>query len=256
MLSHRRGPQADAIGGQNPCSQPPSPSEGMNTFTGSSSALTPSPRPSPALGPPRTGRSQWTRSSHSPSNRWYQASSPQTQSSLPVSIQNTHPSSPSGSPPQTPQVAAHMPLPSQIAEDTMIHPMLQLDGIGIELDFSVSLACARVWGSVTDPATLPPLPSLAVVSQMLPWPIVVQRSANREWVTVADVVETIWRALQVPIPWSTSPSPPSLLLAVEHDSQYREMVACPRLAYLNGRTRFMGLTKDDDESDTWVLHVV
>ncbi|PBK90484.1 hypothetical protein ARMGADRAFT_1014596 [Armillaria gallica] len=133
--------------------------------------------------------------------------------------------------------------------------MLQLNGGRIELDFAVSLACARIWGSVTEPATLPPLPSLAVVSQMLPWPIVVQRSAIREWVTVADVVETIWRALQVPIPWSPPPASPSLLMAVEHEGGYRERIAIPRLTCLKGRTRFMGLTKDNDESDTWVLHV-
>ncbi|KAK0446958.1 uncharacterized protein EV420DRAFT_1569139 [Desarmillaria tabescens] len=241
-------PQADTIGRRNSCSQPPSPSESMNTFTGNSSVLAPSPRPSPALGPPTTDQPQWTHPSQTPSNAQDQAPSPHPAPTYPSAT------SPSGSPPQTPQVAAHMPLLSQIPEIAVIHPMLELNASRIELDFSVSLACARVWGSVTEPATLPPLPSLAVVSRMLPWPIVVQRSANREWVTVADVVESIWRALQVPIPWSPSPSP-SLLMGVERDDQYRDMVAYPRLAYLNGRTRFMGLTKDDDESDTWVLHV-
>ncbi|SJL13974.1 uncharacterized protein ARMOST_17426 [Armillaria ostoyae] len=248
-------PQADTNGIWDSCSQPPPPSERRNTFTGSPSVVALSPRPSLALGPPGTGRSQWTHPSESPSDHRDQAPSPQSQSIDPVSFQSTYPSSPSRSPPHTPQTAAHMPLPSQIAETAMIHPMLQLNGGQIELDFSVSLACARVWGCVTEPATLPPLPSLAVVSQMLPWPIVVQRSAIREWVTVADVVETIWRALQVPIPWSPSPASPSLLMATEHEGEYRERIAIPRLAYLKGRTRFMGLTKDDDESDTWVLHV-
>lgn len=215
-------------------------------FTGSPRdvALTPQ-----ALGPPGTGPSQWTHLSLSPSYRRAQAASPQLSAAS-----NPSASSPRHSPPQTPQSTAHMPLPSQITEDAMIHPMLQCNSGQIELDFSISLACVRVWGCVTEPATLPPLPSLAVVSSLLPWPIVVQRSSNREWVTIADVVETIWRALQVPVPWSPSPAS-SLLMATEHDGQHRETVALPRLAYLKGRTRFMGLTKNGDESDTWVLHV-
>ncbi|KAK0481151.1 hypothetical protein EDD18DRAFT_1203997 [Armillaria luteobubalina] len=224
----------------------------MNTFTASHGVVALSPRP---LGPFGTGQSQWTHSSESPSDHQDQAPSPQSPSIDPVSFQNTYPSSPSRLLPQTPQAAAHMRLPSQIAETAMIHPMLQLNGGRIELDFSVSLACARVWGSVTEPATLPPMPSLAVVSQMLPWPIVVQRSAIREWVTVADVVETVWRALQVPIPWSPSLTSPSLLMATEREEEHRERIGISRLAYLKGRTRFIGLTKDDDESDTWVLHV-
>ncbi|KAK0466544.1 hypothetical protein IW261DRAFT_1517342 [Armillaria novae-zelandiae] len=245
-------PHADTNGIWDSCSQPPSPPGSRNTFTSSPGVVALSPRP---LGPPGPGPSQWAHTSESPSGRQDQAPSPQSPSIDPVSFPSTYPSSPSRPLPQTPQAAAHMRLPSQIAETAMIHPMLQLNGGQIELDFSVSLACARIWGRVTEPATLPPLPSLAVVNQMLPWPIVVQRSAIREWVTVADVVETIWRALQVPIPWSPPPASPSLLMATEGEEEHRERTAVPRLACLKGRTRFVGLTKDDDESDTWILHV-
>ncbi|KAK0234288.1 hypothetical protein IW262DRAFT_1248602, partial [Armillaria fumosa] len=97
----------------------------------------------------------------------------------------------------------HIPLPSQTESDTptIIHPLLRPNrGEKImELDFARSLSSVRVLGHegcVNEVATSPPLPSLAIVHPKLPWPTVIQRSGDREWVTVADVVETLWHALQ------------------------------------------------------------
>ncbi len=174
-------PRADTNGIWDSCSQPPSTSESRTTSTSSSGVVALSPRPSPALGPSGTGRSQWTHPSESPSNRQDQALSSQSQLIDPVSFQSAYPIiTQSLASPDAPLSRPHA-LAVANSETAMIHPMLQFNGGRIELDFSVSLACAHVWGSVTEPATLPPLPSLAVVSQMLPWPIVVQRSAVREW---------------------------------------------------------------------------
>ncbi len=135
----------------------------------------------------------------------------------------------------------------------------------MELDFARSLSSIRILGHegcVKEMATSPPIPSLAIVHPKLPWPIVIQRSGNREWVTVADVVETLWHALQIRDP-TRSPSP-SLLKNQDDapctscrsmlDYVERRVVHEPRLAYLKGKTRFMGLRAI--EGDTWELLVV
>ncbi len=163
----------------------------------------------------------------------------------------------------------HIPLPSQTESGTaiIIHPLLRPSrGEKImELDFARSLSNVRILGHegcVEEMATSPPIPSLAIVHPKLPWPIVIQRSGDREWVTVADVVETLWHALQTRDPMR-SPSPS--LLGNQDDApctSCRSMLDCveggvvhePRLVYLRGKTRFMGLSAI--EGDTWELLVV
>ncbi|PBK93381.1 hypothetical protein ARMGADRAFT_1079711 [Armillaria gallica] len=162
----------------------------------------------------------------------------------------------------------HIPLPSQTDSGTaiIIHPLLRPSrGEKImELDFARSLSSVRILGHegcVNEMATSPPLPSLAIVHRKLPWPMVIQRSGNREWVTVADVVETLWHVLQIRDPMR-SPSPS--LLENQDDApctSCRSTLGCmergvvhePRLAYLKGKTRFMGLNAI--EGDTWELLV-
>ncbi len=158
----------------------------------------------------------------------------------------------------------HIPLPSQTESDTpiIIHPLLRPSrGEKImELDFARSLSSVRILGHegcVKEMATSPPLPSLAIVYPKLPWPIVIQRSGNREWVTVADVVETLWHVLQIRDPMRS----PSLSLLGNQDdapcTSCRSTLGCvergvvhePRLVYLRGKTRFMGLRAI--EGDTW-----
>ncbi|KAK0431080.1 hypothetical protein EV421DRAFT_2041420 [Armillaria borealis] len=164
----------------------------------------------------------------------------------------------------------HIPLPSQTESDTpiIIHPVLrpsQREKI-MELDFARSLSSVRVLGHedcMKEVATNPPLPSLAIVHRQLPWPIVIQRSGDREWVTVADVVETLWHALQIRDPMR-SPSPSPSLFENQDDApctSCRSTLGCveqgvvyePRLVYLRGKTRFMGLNAI--EGDTWELLV-
>ncbi len=72
----------------------------------------------------------------------------------------------------------------------------------MELDFVQSLSRVHVLGHegyVKETATSPPFPLLAIVHQKLPWPVVIQRSGDREWVTVAEVVKRLWYTLQVSI---------------------------------------------------------
>ncbi|PBK79103.1 hypothetical protein ARMGADRAFT_1087622 [Armillaria gallica] len=95
-----------------------------------------------------------------------------------------------------------IPLPSQIESDnlTVVHPLLQPSRgeVMMELDFTRSLSSVHVLGHegcVNEVATNPPLPLLAITHPKLPWPVVIQRSGDREWVAVADVVETLARSM-------------------------------------------------------------
>ncbi|KAK0436208.1 hypothetical protein EV421DRAFT_2038791 [Armillaria borealis] len=109
----------------------------------------------------------------------------------------------------------YIPLPSRTERDTptMIHPLLRPASQGemtMELNFahSHSLSSIRVLGHkccVNGAATSPLLPSLAIVHPMLPSPVVIQTSGDREWVIVADVVETIWHALHIFDAMTSSP---------------------------------------------------
>ncbi|KAK0209323.1 hypothetical protein DFS33DRAFT_1254909 [Desarmillaria ectypa] len=132
------------------------------------------------------------------------------------------------------------------------------------LDFAHSLSRVRVLGHegcVSEVATNPPLPSLAIVHPRLPWPVVIQRSANREWVTVADVVETLWHALHIRDPMGSFSSSllenqddaPSTSFRSTSGCLERRIVHQQRLVYLKGKTRFMGLCAI--EGDTWELLV-
>ncbi|KAK0479541.1 hypothetical protein IW261DRAFT_144657 [Armillaria novae-zelandiae] len=162
-----------------------------------------------------------------------------------------------------------IPLPPQTENNTpmRIHPLLRPShsSMMMELDFTRSLSSIRILGyegCVNEVATSPPLPSLAIVHPKLPWPIVIQRSGDQEWVMVADVVETLWHVLQMSDPMRLSSPSTSSLLNYQKDVTFnsyrsmsggveREMV--PRLVYLKGRTRFMGLSAIG--SDTWELLV-
>ncbi|KAK0234330.1 hypothetical protein IW262DRAFT_1291186 [Armillaria fumosa] len=152
---------------------------------------------------------------------------------------------------------SHIPLPSQIegSSPTVVHPLLQPSRgeMTMKLDFARSLSSIRVFGHegcVNEAATNPPLPSLAI------------RSGNREWVTVADVVETLRYALRIHDPKPSAMVSPFVEKQADVYLTSRGMsgkveqgvVHQPRLAFLRGRTRFMGLHAL--ESDSWELLVV
>ncbi|KAK0433747.1 uncharacterized protein EV420DRAFT_1282988 [Desarmillaria tabescens] len=149
----------------------------------------------------------------------------------------------------------HIPLLSQAEGDipTVVHPLLR-PSCGdkmIKLNFTHSLLGVRVFshdGCVNEAATNLPLPSLAIVHPMLPWPVVIHRLSHQEWVTVADIVENLWYALQIPIPLQTSSL--SLLLENQDNAPFTsccsmpdgvEQEVVPRLVYLRGKTQFTGL---------------
>ncbi|KAK0185278.1 hypothetical protein F5146DRAFT_201622 [Armillaria mellea] len=161
----------------------------------------------------------------------------------------------------------HIPLPPQTEKNTpmLIHPLLRpsRSSMMMELDFARSLSSVRVLGHegcVNEDGNQPAPSVTGYRPPKLPWPIVIQRSGDREWVTIADVVKTIWHALQIRDP--TESRSPSLLENQEapctgcHSrlgSIERGVVHEPRLAYLKGKTRFIGLRAIG--SDTWELLV-
>ncbi|KAK0234299.1 hypothetical protein IW262DRAFT_1291160 [Armillaria fumosa] len=79
---------------------------------------------------------------------------------------------------------------------TAVCPLSQSSGgeMLMELDFGRSLSSVHVFGHkgyMNEAVTYPPLQSLAIVHPKLPWPVIIQRSGNRKWATVADIVERL-----------------------------------------------------------------
>jgi hypothetical protein len=112
-------------------------------------------------------------------------------------------------------------------------------------------------GAFAEPATLPPSLSLTLVSDLLPWSIVVAPSPA-SYINVSDVITTLHRSLRLAV------HPDEFNALPSHDAKYRVNMAyegrCKRLEedpraceeekkkgvkrvdFLMGRTMFMGLS--------------
>ncbi|KAG7447853.1 uncharacterized protein BT62DRAFT_1061697 [Guyanagaster necrorhizus] len=103
---------------------------------------------------------------------------------------------------------------------TVVHPLLRLSRgkMMLKLDFAHSLTSVGILSY--EPASS----VLAIIHQKLPWPIVIQTSGDREWVTVTDVVETLWYALHIGdiLQMSTS----SLFLESQDDAPFDSCRSC------------------------------
>ena len=158
---------------------------------------------------------------------------------------------------------AFIPLPPQVPSktETVIHPLLQQCPGNIDLRQPWERVQAD-WGSTLDDvATNPLLPSLAITNPLLQWPIVVQRSGDRAYVTVGDVLRTMWAFFQIPLTHESTPEAASFgpkrmrmseIASLERNHQ--QAAAC-RVALMMGQTSFVGLSKARGEADTWVLRV-
>jgi hypothetical protein len=122
---------------------------------------------------------------------------------------------------------------------------------------------------LNDPATYPPLPSITLVSDLLPWSIHVEASQTYPVpvVTIFDVLQTLYITLRIPIvpcEWTCLPSPTQLLISVAfyrrldgitdyntRESQRRKGVR--RIDFLTGRTRLLGLTPVVDKPGLFVV---
>jgi len=111
---------------------------------------------------------------------------------------------------------------------------------------------------LNDPATYPPLPSVTLISDLLPWAIHVEASQAfpTPVVTVYDVLQTLHITLRIPIvpcEWTCLPLSTQMLVSTafyrrldnivdynSRESQRRKGVR--RMDFLAGRTRLLGLT--------------
>lgn len=157
-----------------------------------------------------------------------------------------------------------VPLPPQINFDEVapaINPILDYTGRKPKIAINLYLPSTSIVppfdapGCLFEMATYPPLPSLAVLSELLPWPIVVHKSSHRSpGVSVADVLSTICDTLQmqvdgveasmIPCPRSTEYEKREHYRATKHVGEF-----------LRGQHQFMGLSKSASDTDAWDLHV-
>lgn len=115
-----------------------------------------------------------------------------------------------------------------------IHPLLRYThGQNPQLRFNVSSAPVEPFhGCFSQPATNPPLPSLAIIIPHVPCPLVVHHSSS-SCVTIGDVLAMIWRRLQMDDPsrWGSR-----------------------QIHLLGGRNDFLGLSTSQLGEETFVLH--
>lgn len=140
-------------------------------------------------------------------------------------------------------------LPAQVESSAVaINPVLEYSERDPLVRVDLSRRPQRYGYCLLEPATCPPLPSLAVVSPLLPWPIVVQRSSTK-YVTVGEVLVAIRHAIRVVgrDGWDRSEENAAQLAYVQDEMGILENAG--------GKYRFLGLSKCPTESDTWVLHV-
>ncbi|KAF8894301.1 hypothetical protein CPB85DRAFT_222629 [Mucidula mucida] len=158
--------------------------------------------------------------------------------------------------------AAYPPLPSQIdrRESCLLHPFLEspTEYLQSPLNFAqpwadLEVLMAPAWDEL---ATNPPLPSLGMWVCLLPWPVIVVTSDNRDYVTARDVIRTIWNALRHPLhPNSTRTN--TGLMHRRHDEAVDQGKRAPlRLDLLRDVTTFNGLSHGGIDGDTWVLNLL
>lgn len=132
-------------------------------------------------------------------------------------------------------------LPPQIDypshDHVLIHPLLQYPS---RLRFTLSLPPVEPnSGCFEEFATLPALPSLAIQVPSVPWVVVVHAS-SKPYVTIGDVLYTLWQNLQTPL---------------DPGRSSRTGRNGRRVDLLRGKERFLGLRRGEDGDESFVLCV-
>lgn len=183
--------------------------------------------------------------------------------SITTSLSSTLPSTP---PPHRMSLYACIPLPPQInGHDghVTLHPLLQYNHAR-KLDFDLldprqCHAQLKRWGDARhEPATDPPLPSLVLLIEEFPWPIIAHASSVRRGVTavtILDVITELCRVLQLPA--AEYATPDGLVGSTRGvDRQYSEDgPVLQRMEYLRGRSMLVGLSQSCQGNDTVEVHV-
>ncbi|KAJ6571423.1 hypothetical protein B0H19DRAFT_1129948 [Mycena capillaripes] len=180
-------------------------------------------------------------------------------------------------PPPVPRLQS-IALPAQITGITAVtlNPVLRFGaqstvGAEIEVDFALPEACMEVNpGVLAEPAGFPGLPSLTLLSPLLPWAITVHASGG--FVVVGDVLQAIWRELDIRITENEWVGQPARERAKQVNEKTRgpaetrnsgvsvrglkQKRAITRLDLLGGRTKFGGLSDSTMGCEVWLLNFV
>ncbi|KAJ7274833.1 hypothetical protein C8J57DRAFT_1312855 [Mycena rebaudengoi] len=167
---------------------------------------------------------------------------------------------PAAQPPQTRMKP--IALPPQLAgvSAVKLSPLLRCGAarwgsMPVDFSWTRSPTAASQPRQLSEPATCPGLPSLTVISELLPWPITVYASGiSLRWVTVADVLGAIYEALSIHVDeqqfvdWASHEGKKT-----QRRLRYRKGMM--RLDFLGGQTRFAGLSESEMGCDIWVLNL-
>ncbi|KAL4266558.1 protein of unknown function DUF6699 [Pleurotus pulmonarius] len=122
---------------------------------------------------------------------------------------------------------------------------------------------------LNEAATLPPLPSITLVSQYLPWKLEI-KPANGNFVTVSDVINGMYRALRLTVSKAEYSALPSVSAqqrvtdAYSHrcarilDSSAKQMEmqkGLKRIDFFVDKNRFMGLSSTPHGPHVWSINV-
>jgi len=189
----------------------------------------------------------------------------------------TPPSTMKGLPGPMPFVPPYVPAKpmhsSRYASPARPHPYLDTSAVTWDMRDHQS-AASRSHHSISnrtlcEPATNPPLPFLRITSQHLPWSIKVY-SSNNSFVTVDDVLSSIYRSLRTnvaPTEFNTLPSPKHQQRATRaYEERYRRQRSAriyeaekrggmKRVDFLMAYTLFHGISNSGRHVEEWQLHV-
>ena len=162
-----------------------------------------------------------------------------------------------------------IPLPSQIGTNTAVsvNPVLEFNPKPL-INFDISLPPSYITTPrcheqcLFEPATHPKLPSLSVISPLLPWAITIHRSSiNPAFVTVADVLGTIYGAVHISVTeaefeyLASDPAVQTQSGGYGYRVRWAYRRGMQKLDFLGGKNKFLGLSKSSMGWDTWILNV-
>ncbi|KAK6992145.1 hypothetical protein R3P38DRAFT_2571389 [Favolaschia claudopus] len=165
-------------------------------------------------------------------------------------------------------------LPALIPDKTavILHPDLHFETLSrrrlAAIDFAPRSAAAR-WkiaeSLLAESATLPELPSMTVFIPCFPWPITVHASdLGVGGVTIGDLLHAVKSALSIHLTeeqalgWLEDRSRRDMTPILRFKNRKRKREdggGVARLALLDGRTKFAGLSASTMGMDVWVLHL-
>jgi hypothetical protein len=177
--------------------------------------------------------------------------------------------SPYGMPYPPPQTATTS---SRYAAPVRVHPLLDASAVTYDLMDHPSTTTRNKYSltvrTLREPATTPPLPFLTIISMHLPWIIKVY-SSNGQFVTLEDVLDSIYRSLRRNIThaeFNMFPTQENQRRASRaYEKRYRRLrntrayeeekrSGMKRVDFLMGHTKFLGISSGS-RPDEWQLRV-